>query len=423
MRMAHERGGVRLFRQLYVQMILGIVLGTIVGHVWPTIGVELAPLGIAFVKAMRMMVPPILFCTIVDGIVLHGGARRTGSTIARAILVFLGTTIAALLVGAVVASLMRPGAGLSMPTLPAGIDLDRQLGARHITGPGDFLLRMVPDTFFSAFTAGDVLPVLFIAGLVGFGLIRIGPAGDPIARAIRGLTQLQFAIFGFLIRAAPVGAFGAIAFTVGAYGIGFIGSLGLLVATLVVACATLVALLLGAVRGWTGVSPISLLRHFRDELVIVLGTSSSEVVLPRLMTKLEALGVPPAVVGLVVPLGYTLNLAGTAVYLVVATLFLSEALDIALPPDRLALYLVVMLATSKTVAGVTGSGFSALLLTLSLLPDVPVGAAAMLIAVDRILSTIRALTSGLANISATLLVARWDGATLVMPSPTPPSAA
>ncbi|WP_420143015.1 cation:dicarboxylate symporter family transporter [Sphingobium sp.] len=410
-----------MLRQLYVQMILGIVAGTIVGHVWPAVGVGLGPLGIAFIKTMRMMVPPILFCTIVDGIVLHGGALRTGSTIARALIIFLAITILALLAGTTVASLMRPGAGLSLPPVPVNLDLHRQLAAAPINGPGEFLLRMVPETFFSAFTAGDVLPVLFIAGLVGFGLVRIGPAGEPIAKGLRALTKLQFAIFGFLVRIAPVGAFGAIAYTVGTYGIGFIGSLGMLVGTLALACLTVIAVLLIVVRAVTGLSPFRLLRYLADELLIVAGTSSSEVVLPRLMTKLEALGASPAVVGLVVPLGYTLNLAGTAVYLVVATLFLSEALGIAMPPDRLALYLIVMLATSKTAAGVTGSGFSALLLTLSLLPDVPVGAAAMLIAVDRILSTMRALTSGLANISASLLIARWDGAAirLVRPPPTP----
>lgn len=408
----------RIARQLYVQMIAGIVLGALIGHVWPSVGIGLAPLGIAFVKAMRMMVPPILFCTIVDGIVAQGGARQTGSTVARALVVFLAITILALLSGLLVAGLLRPGIGLALPVTMPSIDLGRELGSRRIDGPGDFLLRMVPDTFFSAFTAGDVLPVLFVAGLVGFGLLRIGAAGEPIARAIRGLTHLQFAIFSFLIRAAPVGAFGAIAFTVGAYGIAFIGSLGMLVAMLLLACVLLVAIMLGGVRLWAGISPLAVLRHFREELLIVLGTSSSEVVLPRIMSKLETMGVPPAVVGIVVPLGYTLNLAGTAVYLIVATLFLAETLNLALSPAQVGMYLLVMLATSKTAAGVTGSGFSALLLTLSLLPDVPVAAAAMLIAVDRLLSTVRALTSGLANISATLVIARW-GDVSVTPAPPP----
>ena len=302
--------------------------------------------------------------------------------------------------------LLRLGVGLVVPPVMPRIDIGRELGARAIDGPGDFLLRMVPDTFFSAFTAGDVLPVLFIAALVGFGLVRIGPAGEPIARAVRSLTTLQFAIFAYLIRAAPIGAFGALAFTVGTYGIGFVGSLGMLMVTLLVACLLLSTTLLIATRLWAGLSPLTLLRHFREELLIVLGTSSSEVVLPRIMSKLETLGAPPATIGIVVPLGYTLNLAGTAVYLVVATLFLAEALHIPLSSQQVAAYLLIMLVTSKTAAGVTGSGFSALLLTLSLMPDVPVAAAAMLIAVDRLLSTVRALTSALANISAALLVAR-----------------
>ena len=234
-----------------------------------------------------------------------------------------------------------------------------------------------------------------------------------------GACGLQFAIFAYLIRAAPVGAFGALAFTVGAYGIGFVGSLGMLMATLLVACLLLSATLLLALRLWSGVSPVTLLRHFREELLIVLGTSSSEVVLPRIMSKLDTLGGRPATIGIVVPLGYTLNLAGTAVYLVVATLFLAEALHIPLSPQQVAAYLLVMLVTSKTAAGVTGSGFSALLLTLSLMPDVPVAAAAMLIAVDRLLSTVRAVTSALANISAALLVAR-PGHEGVSPAPSTP---
>lgn len=414
-----------MIRQLYIQMILGVLAGTLVGYIWPAAGVALSPIGIAFIKVMRMMVPPILFCTIVEGIVLHGGASRTGSTIFRALAIFFAITLLALLLGASAASILQPGAGLDLQSIAAKSDLHSQFVGMPIKGPGEFLLRMVPDTFFSAFTAGDVLPVLFIAGLVGFGLVRIGSAGEPIIKGLRALTQLQFAIFGFLVRLAPIGAFGATAFTVGAYGIGFIGSLGILVATLALACLALVCLLLLVVQLATGVPPAKLVRYFRDEILIVAGTSSSEVVLPRLIMKLEDLGASPAIVGLVVPLGYTLNLAGTAVYLIVATLFLSEALGIAMPPHRLALYLVVMLATSKTAAGVTGSGFSALLLTLSLVPDIPVAAAAMLIAVDRILSVIRAVTSGLANISATLLVARWDGTpiSLIKPSPTPPSKA
>lgn len=399
------------FRHLYGQMVLGILAGVLIGWLWPAFGIDLAPLGIAFIKAMRMMVPPVLFCTIVDGIVRHGGAHSTGSTILRGVAVFFAITLLALLTGLAAALVLRPGDGLPVPNYSATmVALQAQLGSHHIGGPGDFLVRMIPDTFFSAFTAGDVLPVLFVAGLVGFGLLRIGASGEPIVRAIQALTQLQFAIFGFLIRAAPVGAMGAIAFTVGTYGIGFIGALGMLVWTLLSACCLLVATLLLAVRAASGISPLKVLRHFRDELLIIVGTSSTEVVLPRIITKLEGLGCPPGVVGLIVPLGYTLNLAGTAVYLIVATLFLSEALGIALPPDRILTYLAIMLVTSKAAAGVTGSGFSALLLTLSLLPDIPVSAAALLIAADRLLSEIRAVTSGLANISASILVSRWSGA-------------
>lgn len=400
----------RLFRHLYVQMLLGIMAGTAIGYLAPAFGRDLGPLGIAFVKAMRMMVPPVLFCTVVEGIVRHGAARDTGTTVLRSLIVFLGITIVALGMGLAVTLVMQPGRGLPLPPYgDAAGELQRQFAGKHVTGPGDFLVRMVPDTLFSAFTAGDVLPVLFVAGLVGFGLLRIGEVGAPIVRGIEALTRLQFAIFGFLIRAAPVGAFGAIAYTVGTYGIGFIGSLGLLLATLATACGGLIVALILAVRIATGLSGGTLLRTFRDEILIVLGTSSTEVVLPRLIEKLEGLGCPRSIVGLTIPLGYSLNLAGTAVYLIVATLFLGEALNVALSPERILVYLSVMLITSKAAAGVTGSGFSALLLTLSLLPDIPVGAAAMLIAIDRFLSEIRALTSGTANVAASLLVTRWSG--------------
>lgn len=400
----------RLFRHLYVQMLLGIVAGTAIGYLAPVFGRDLGPLGIAFVKAMRMMVPPVLFCTIVEGIVRHGAARDTGTTVLRSLIVFLGITIVALGIGLAVTLVMQPGRGLPLPPYgDAAGEVQRQLAGKHVAGPGDFLVRMVPDTLFSAFTAGDVLPVLFVAGLVGFGLLRIGEVGAPIMRGVEALTRLQFAIFGFLIRAAPVGAFGAIAYTVGTYGIGFIGSLGLLFATLAVACGALIVGLVITVRVATGLSGGTLLRTFREEILIVLGTSSTEVVLPRLIEKLEGLGCPRSIVGLTIPLGYSLNLAGTAVYLIVATLFLGEALNVALSPERILVYLSVMLITSKAAAGVTGSGFSALLLTLSLLPDIPVGASAMLIAIDRFLSEIRALTSGTANVAASLLVTRWSG--------------
>ncbi|MBB4099365.1 cation:dicarboxylate symporter family transporter [Sphingomonas kyeonggiensis] len=392
-------------------MLIGILAGSAIGWWWPAAGQGLGPLGIAFVKAMRMMVPPVLFCTIVEGIVRHGAARDTGATLLRSVALFLAITVVALGVGMGVTMAMQPGRGLAVPSDASGAaDIAHQLAGRHLTGPGDFLVHIVPDTLFSAFTAGDALPVLFVAGLVGFGLLRIGEAGAPIVRAIEALTKLQFAIFGFLIRAAPVGAFGAIAYTVGTFGIGFLGSLGLLTATLALACGLLVSLLVAAVWLSTGIGGLLLLRLFREELLIVLGTSSSEVVLPRLIQKLEALGCPRGIVGLTVPLGYSLNLAGTAVYLIVATLFLAEALEVPLSPGQVALYLAVMLVTSKAAAGVTGSGFSALLLTLSLLPEVPVGAAAMLIAIDRFLSEIRALTSTTANVTASLLVARWSGA-------------
>jgi DAACS family dicarboxylate/amino acid:cation (Na+ or H+) symporter len=407
-----------IFSRLYVQMLIGICAGIALGWVWPAFAVQLAPLGVAFVKAMRMMVPPVLFCTIVEGIVRQGAVSSVGTTLLRSIVVFIAITAAALSCGLLAGLVLKPGQGLEMPAItPALEEMQRQLGTRQIAGPGDFLVRMVPDTLFSAFTAGDVLPVLFVAALFGFGLLRIREQAQPIIRAIEALTKLQFVIFSFLIRAAPLGAFGALAFTVGTYGVEFIGSLGMVIVSLAAACAALVAILLGTVRVTTGLSVRGLGRFFRDEALIVLGTSSTEIVLPRLIAKLELVGCPRSVVGLTIPLGYTLNLAGTAVYLIVATLFLAEVTGNNLTPARIAAYLGVMLITSKAAAGITGSGFSALLLTLSILPDVPVAAAAMLIAIDRLLSEIRAITSGVANVSASLLISRWNGFIPALPIP------
>lgn len=397
----------RWIKQLHIQMMIGIVSGVLIGHFWPSLGKELAPLGVGFVKLLRMMVPPILLCTIVEGVVAHGGARETGSIVLRSFVVFFGVTIVALLTGLVFALWLRPGDGLLVAAAAIDPTLLKPLDTHASEGGQEFFLRLIPDTFFSAFTAGDVLPVLFIAGLIGFGLLKIGKDGEPIIRAVRALTKLQFAIFGFLLRAAPIGACGSIAYTVGAYGIGFLGSLSQLFLTLAVACASLVMFLLASVRLLAGYSAAELLFHFKEEFLIILGTSSSEVVLPRLIAKLEKLGAPSSVAGLTIPAGYSLNLAATAVYLIVATMFLSEATQIRLSPERVALFMLLMLITSKTAAGVSGSGFSALLLTLSVLPDIPVGAATILVAADRFLSPLRAVTSCMANITASLLVAKW----------------
>lgn len=407
-----------ILRRLYVQMLIGIAAGVLVGWLWPSLGVELAPLGVAFVKAMRMMVPPVIFCTIVEGIVRQGEARGVGRTLLRSIALFLAITAVALLCGLIAVTLFKPGQGLDIPPPSAALEeMQRQLGVRSIAGPGDFLIRMIPETLFSAFTSGDVLPVLLVAGLFGFGLLQIRDHAQPLIRGIVALTRLQFAIFGFLIRAAPVGAFGALAFTVGTYGLEFIGSLSLMIATLATGCLMLAIILLTCVRITTGLRIRTLGSTFQDEIVVVLGTSSTEVVLPRLIAKLETLGCPRSVVGLTVPLGYTLNLAGTAVYLIVATMFLAEVTGHDLSAERIVAYLALMLVTSKAAAGITGSGFSALLLTLSVMPDVPVASAAMLVAVDRLMSEIRAITSGIANVSASLLISRWSGVVVAPHTP------
>lgn len=404
------RGARRTLRQLYAQILLGVGLGAAIGHFWPDVGLALSPLGTGFIRVMRMMVPPIIFCTIVNGIVGMRDERRIGGTLARALVVFFALTLFAIATGFLWITFARPGAGL-------GIDLGRldprivqHIGPVASVSVSDFVIRIIPDTFFSAFTTGEVLPVLFIATLIGLGLLRIGDTGLPIARAIGSLTQLLFAIFDYLMRLAPIGAFGAIAYSVAVYGVSLVGALGKLIFVFYCASATFGFLFLLLATRLLGIGMLPLLRYFKEEILIIVGTASTEAVLPRILIKLERLGCARSVAGLVLPAGYSFNLSGTAVYLPVATLFMAQALGLHLPPLRVAEMLAIMVLTSKTGGGVTGSGFSALITTLTLVPEIPVAAVAIIVGGDRIMSEGRALTSGISNFTAALLIAAWDRA-------------
>jgi Na+/H+-dicarboxylate symporter len=274
----------------------------------------------------------------------------------------------------------------------------------------EFVLHIIPHSFFGAFAEGEVLPVLLVAILVGFGLTRIGPAGEPVIKGIDSFSHVLFAGFGFIMKLAPLGAFGAMAFTVGRYGIGTIGSLGLLILTFYIACVFFVVVILGALARLHGFSLWKVLRYFREELLIVLGTSSSEPVLPRILQKLETLGCKKGIAGLVLPMGYSFNLDGTAIYLTLASLFIAQACDITLSWAQIAGMLGVMLLTSKGAAGVTGSGFVALVATLTVMPDLPVAGVALIVGIDRFMSEARALTSTISNCVASLVVSIWENA-------------
>ena len=324
---------------------------------------------------------------------------------------FYVLTILSLLIGLASVLLIKPGQGMHID--PTHLDPSVAANAQKEPPPdsfGEFILHIVPDTFFGAFAEGHVLPVLFLAILCGFGLSKIGKAGQTVLNGINSFSHMLFAVFGYLMRLAPVGAFGAMAFTVGKYGIKSIGSLGLLIGTFYLACGFFVVVVLGVLARMHGLSLYRVLRYFREELLVVLGTSSSEPVLPRLLMKLERLGCKRGVVGLVLPTGYSFNLDGTAIYLTLASLFIAQACDIVLSPWQIFAMIGLMLLTSKGAAGVTGSGFVALVATLAVFPTLPVAGVALIVGIDRFMSEARALTSTMSNIVASIVVSKWENA-------------
>ena len=401
----------KLINLLYVQVIIGLVLGIAVGHWWPEFGAALKPLGDGFVKLVKMMIAPIVFCTIVTGITSLGDSKEIGKTLLKSMGLFYALTILALLTGLAAVFLLQPGAGMHIDPR----HLDAAVAAKFTSqipprGFVEFAMHIIPASFFGAFAEGEVLPVLLLAVLCGFGLTRIGRTGQVVLAAIDSFAHMLFAAFGFIMRLAPLGAFGAMAFTVGRYGIQSIGSLGLLIGTFYVACIFFVVVVLGVLAHLHHFRLWQLMRYIREELLVVLGTSSSEPVLPRLLAKLERLGCKKGVVGLVLPTGYSFNLDGTAIYLTLASMFIAQACDIHLAWGQIAAMLGLMLLTSKGAAGVTGSGFVALVATLSVMPDLPVAGVALIVGIDRFMSEARALTSTISNTVACIVVAKWENA-------------
>lgn len=401
----------KMLKMLYVQVLIGLVVGITVGHYWPEFGASLKPLGDGFVKLVKMMIAPIVFCTIVSGITSLGESKEIGKTLLKAMGLFYALTVIALMTGLVAVSVMQPGVGMHIdPT-----HLDAAVVAKYTSkvppsGFVEFALHIIPASFFGAFADGEVLPVLLLAVLCGFGLTRIGRGGHVVLQGIDSFSHMLFAAFGFIMRLAPLGAFGAMSFTVGKYGIKSIGSLGMLIGTFYVACIFFVVVVLGLLARAHGFKLWQLLRYIREELLVVLGTSSSEPVLPRLLMKLERLGCKKGVVGLVLPTGYSFNLDGTAIYLTLASMFIAQACDIHLSWGQIGAMLGLMLLTSKGAAGVTGSGFVALVATLTVMPDLPVAGVALLVGIDRFMSEARALTSTMSNAVACVVVSMWEKA-------------
>ncbi|MGF6729514.1 aerobic C4-dicarboxylate transport protein [Paraburkholderia youngii] len=400
----------RPLRPLYVQVLLAMVIGMILGHFWPATGALLKPLSDAFLGLVRMMVAPIVFCTIVSGITSLASGKAIGRTIIRALALFYCLTAVALVFGLGIAFVLRPGAGMHIDVHHLDSSILAQY-TKHAQAGGlvAFGLSVIPETMLGAFEKGEVLPVLLLSLLFGFSLNSYPQAGRPVLALIDGVAQILFRVLAMIMRLAPLGAFGAMAFTVGRFGIRSVGSLGMLMVSFYVACVMFVALVLAPLARLHGFALWRLLRYMREELLIVLATSSTEPVLPRLIGKLEALGCDKGVVGLVLPAGYSFNLDGTAIYLTLASMFIAQACDVPLSASQTATMLAVMLLTSKGAAGVSGSGLVALVATLTVIPDLPVAGAALLVGIDRFMSEARALTSVISNACAVIFVSMWEG--------------
>jgi aerobic C4-dicarboxylate transport protein len=395
---------------LYVQVLIAIVLGIIVGHFFSKTGTALKPLGDAFISLIKMMIAPVIFCTVVHGIASMRDLGKVGRVGLKALVYFEVVSTVALAIGLMVGELVHPGSGFNIDAA----SLDPKSVSGYVTrakeeGVVAHLLAIIPNTFVDAFAKGDLLQVLLIAILTGFAVSRMGALGERITAAIDAAGKVLFRIIGIIVRAAPIGAFGAMAFTIGAYGIGALVNLGELILVFYATSLLFVLLVLGAIARLAGFSILRFIAYIKDELLIVLGTSSSETVLPHMIQKMERLGASRSVVGLVIPVGYSFNLDGTNIYMTLATLFLAQATNTPLTIGQELTILLVAMLTSKGASGVTGAGFVTLAATLTIIPDIPIQALAILVGIDKFMSECRALTNLIGNGVATVVISRWEG--------------
>ncbi len=391
-------------------MLVAIFAGVLLGHFAPTTGEAMKPIGDAFIKLVKMIIAPVIFLTIVTGIAGMRDLASVGRVAGKAFAYFVFFSTLALIVGLIVANVVRPGAGLNID--PATLDAGKVSGIAakaHATTITGFLLGIIPDTFLAALTGENILQVLFVAILFGISLALIGDRGTRVLAGLEDLSIAMFKLVGILMKAAPIGAFGAMAFTIGAYGVGTLANLAMLVATFYLTALLFVLVVLGAV-GWAcGFSILRLIAYLKTELLLVLGTSSSESALPALIEKMEHAGCPKPIVALVVPTGYSFNLDGTNIYMTLAALFIAQACNIDLSLGQQVMLLGFAMLSSKGAAGVTGAGFVTLAATLQIVPDVPVAGLALILGVDRFMSECRSLTNFIGNAVATVVVSRWEG--------------
>lgn len=401
----------KFYQVLYVQVIFAIIAGIILGHFYPEYGESLKPLGDAFIKIVKMIIAPVIFLTVSTGIAGMTNMGSVGRVTGKAMLYFITFSSLALVIGMVTANVIQPGKGLNID--PATLHSDKvatYVEKAHEASIVDFFMNIIPQTLVSPLVGGEILQVLFVAVLFGLSLASVGEKGKPITEFLNHLTTPVFKLVGMLMKLAPIGAFGAMAFTIGAYGISSIGNLILLIATFYITALLFVLIVLGAVARYNGFSIVALIRYIKDELWLVLGTSSSEAALPSLMDKMEKAGCEKSVVGLVIPTGYSFNLDGTNIYMTMAALFIAQACNIDLSIGEQVALLLVAMISSKGAAGVTGAGFITLAATLSVVPAVPVAGMALILGIDRFMSECRALTNLVGNACATIVVARWDKA-------------
>lgn len=413
-----------IYKSLYFQVIIAIIAGILVGHFSPSgtqiingaeqyvpgLGEQLKPLGDGFIRLIKMIIAPVIFCTVVSGIAGMESMKSVGKTGGIALLYFEIVSTIALVIGLLVINIAKPGVGMNVD--PATLDtegISKYVASGESQSTIDFFMNIIPNTVVGAFAEGEILQVLLFALLFGFALHQLGDNGKPVLKFIDQISHVFFNIVNMIMKLAPIGAFGAMAFTIGKYGIGTLAQLGQLILCFYITCILFIFIILGSIARFTGFSIMKMIRLIREELLIVLGTSSSESVLPRMLKKLELAGAEKSVVGLVIPTGYSFNLDGTSIYLTMAAVFIAQATNTQLDLSHQITLLLVLLISSKGAAGVTGSGFIVMAATLSAVGHIPVAGLALILGIDRFMSEARALTNLIGNSLATLVVAKWVG--------------
>lgn len=398
-----------IYKYLYAQVLFAILCGVLLGYFYPSVGASMKPLGDGFIKLIKMIITPVIFCTVVMGIAGMDDMKKVGKVGAKAIIYFEVVSTIALIVGLVIINVIKPGVGMNADVA----HLDTKALASYTNAASthttvDFIMNVIPSTVVDAFAKGDILQVLLFSILFGYGLSALGERGKVVFNVIDGVSHVLFNIINLIMKAAPVGAFGAMAFTIGKYGVASLAPLAKLMGSFYLTCLFFIFVVLGIIARFTGFSIIKFISYIKEELLIVLGTSSSESVLPRMIGKMEKLGCSKSVVGLVIPTGYSFNLDGTSIYLSMAAIFVAQATNTDLTLQQQITILAVLLLTSKGAAGVTGSGFVTLAATLSAIPTIPVAGLALILGIDRFMSEARALTNLIGNGVATVVVSKWE---------------